>query len=48
MFIHYYKHSNFVIDLTNQQIDYIDKYGEDKYNQKRLNMTEIKVANYAE
>src|SRR4030066_683549 len=45
MFIHFYKHSNFVIDLTNQQIDYIDKYGEDLYNQNRLNMTEAKVAN---
>jgi len=48
MFIHFYKHSNFVIDLTNQQIDYIDEYGEDMYNQKRLNMTETKIANYAE
>ncbi|OGU68873.1 MAG: hypothetical protein A2W30_01220 [Ignavibacteria bacterium RBG_16_36_9] len=47
MFIHFYKHSNFVIDLTNQQIDYIDKYGEDLYNQNRLNMTEAKVANYS-
>ena len=47
MFIHFYKHSNFVIDLTNQQIDYIDKYGEDFYNQNRLNMTEAKVANYS-
>jgi len=48
MFIHYYKHSNFVIDLTNQQINFIDEYGEDMYNQKRLNMTETKIANYAE
>ena len=40
MFIHFYKHSNFVIDLTNKQIDSIDKYGEDIYNQKRMNMTE--------
>jgi radical SAM superfamily enzyme YgiQ (UPF0313 family) len=47
MFIHFYKHSNFVIDLTNQQIDYLDEYGEDMYNQKRLNMTEAKVANYS-
>ena len=48
MFIHFYKHSNFVIDLTNQQIDYVDEYGEDIYNQKRMNMTETKVAIYAE
>ena len=47
MFIHFYKHSNFVIDLTNQQIDYIDKYGEDVYNQNRLNLTEAKVAIYS-
>jgi hypothetical protein len=47
MFIHFYKHSDFVIELTNQQIDYIDKYGEEVYNQNRLNMTEVKVANYA-
>jgi hypothetical protein len=47
MFIHFYKHSDFVIELTNQQIDYIDKYGEEVYNQTRLNMTEAKVANYA-
>jgi radical SAM superfamily enzyme YgiQ (UPF0313 family) len=47
MFIHFYKHSNFVIELTNQQINYIDKHGEDNYNQNRMNMTEGKVANYA-
>jgi hypothetical protein len=47
MFIHFYKHSDFVIELTNQQIDYIDKYGEEVYNQTRLNMTEAKIANYA-
>ncbi len=35
MFIHFYKHSNFVVDLTNQQIEYIDEYGEDNYNQKQ-------------
>jgi len=48
MFIHFYKHSNFVVDLTNQQIDYIDEYGENMYNQKRTNMTETKVTTYAE
>jgi hypothetical protein len=48
MFIHFYKHSNFVIDLTNHQIHSIDEYGEDIYNQKRMNMTEAKVATYAE
>ena len=47
MFIHFYNHSNFIIDLTNQQIDYIDEHGEDNYNQNRLNMTEAKVANYS-
>jgi len=48
MFIHFYQHSNFVIDLTNQQIDSVDEYGEDIYNQKRMNMTKAKVVNYAE
>lgn len=48
MFIHFYKHSNFVIDLTNKQIDCIDEYGEDNYNKKRMNMTEEKVVNFAE
>ena len=45
MFIHFYKHSNFVIDLTNQQINYIENYGEDDYNQSRLKMANVKVAN---
>jgi len=45
MFIHFYKHSNFVIDLTNQQINYIEKYGEDDYNRSRQKMANVKVAN---
>jgi len=48
MFIHFYKHSNFVIDLTNKQIDSIDEYGEDIYNKNRMNVKEKMVANYAE
>jgi hypothetical protein len=48
MFLHFYKHSNFIIDLTNKQIDYIDEYGEDFYNQKRMKVTESMVANYSE
>lgn len=47
MFIHFYKHANFIIDLTNQQIDDISRYGENVYNQNRLKMTEAKVANYS-
>ncbi len=47
MFIHFYNHSNFIIGLTNQQIDEIEKYGEDIYNQNRLKMTEEKVASYS-
>ncbi len=47
MFIHFYKHSNFVVGLTNQQIEYIDKYGEDVYNQSRIKTTETKITNYA-
>ena len=47
MFIHFYKHSNFVIDLTNKQIDCIEEHGEDIYNQNRMNMNEAKVSNYS-
>lgn len=45
MFIHFYKHSKFIINLTNQQINYIDKYGEDIYNKRRLKMNNIKIIN---
>ena len=48
MFIHFYKHSNFVTDLTNKQIKYINEHGEETYNQNRMNMTDAKVVNYAE
>jgi hypothetical protein len=47
MFIHFYKHSNFIIDLSNEQIDYIAEHGEDIYNQNRMTMTETIVANYS-
>jgi radical SAM superfamily enzyme YgiQ (UPF0313 family) len=47
MFIHFYNHSNFIIDLTNEQIEDIRIYGEDMYNQNRLGMTEKKAANYS-
>lgn len=47
MFIHFYKHSEFIINLTNKQIDNIDRYGEDTYNQNRLNMIEVKAVNYS-
>jgi biotin synthase-like enzyme len=43
MFIHFYKHSKFIIDLTNQQINYIDRYGEEIYNQGRIKMGNIAV-----
>jgi radical SAM superfamily enzyme YgiQ (UPF0313 family) len=43
MFIHFYKHSNFIINLTNQQINYINKNGEDIYNQSRLKMTNSQI-----
>jgi len=36
MFIHFYKHSKFIINLTNEQINYIHKYGEENYNQSRI------------
>lgn len=36
MFIHFYKHSIFINNLANQQIDDINKYGEDLYNQNKL------------
>ncbi len=45
MFIHFYKHSSFIINLTNQQINYIEKNGEDIYNQRRLTMTNSQIIN---
>lgn len=45
MFIHFYKHSKFIINLTNQQINYIDRNGEDIYNQRRLKMTNSQIIN---
>ena len=33
MFIHFYKQSKFIIDLTNNEIKNIESCGEDKYNQ---------------
>ncbi len=47
MFIHFYKHSNFIIDLTNEQIDYIERFGEENYNQNRLNNVDVKTAKYS-
>lgn len=47
MFIHFYKYSNFIIDLTNKQIDYLAKNGEDAYNQKRQGLAQTKAANYS-
>ncbi len=47
MFIHFYNHSDFIIDLTNQQIDDIDRYGEIMYNQNRLRMSEVKAVDYS-
>ena len=47
MFIHFYKHSYFIIDLTNEQIDYIERFGEENYNQNRLNMADVKTADYS-
>ncbi|MBT8378147.1 MAG: B12-binding domain-containing radical SAM protein [Ignavibacteria bacterium] len=45
MFIHFYKHSKFIIKLTNQQINFIKKNGEDIYNQRRLTMTNSQIIN---
>ncbi len=46
MFIHFYKHSNFIIDLTNQQIEDVESCGEEVYNRNRLKMTKVNAANY--
>ncbi len=43
MFIHFYNHSNFITDLTIQQIDDINRSGENIYNQNRA---EVKAVNY--
>ncbi len=36
MFIHFYKQSRFVVELTKQKINYIKSYGEEKYNKDML------------
>jgi len=36
MFIHFQKHSRFVIDLTNREINFIESYGEEDYNRLML------------
>lgn len=36
MFIHFYKQSQFIIDMTNKEIEYIDSNGEENYNRSRL------------
>jgi hypothetical protein len=36
MFIHFYKHSKFIVDLTNEQIKHIESSGEEIYNQSRF------------
>jgi len=46
MFIHFYKHSKFIINLTNQQINYIDRNGEDIYKVRNL-FFYSKVENYS-
>lgn len=36
MFIHFYKQSKFIIDITNKEIKYIENLGEENYNRQRL------------
>jgi hypothetical protein len=36
MFVHFYKQSKFIVELTNKEISNIENYGENKYNQLRL------------
>ena len=43
MFIHFYKHSKFVIDLTNKQIKYIENSGEEIYNHSRFEKDTVKT-----
>jgi len=31
MYLHFQKQSTFIIDLTKQKIDYIERYGEENY-----------------
>ena len=44
MFIHFHKQSEFVIDLTNKEIKYIERMGEEKYNQSRLQEAGVSFA----
>ena len=43
MFIHFSKHSQFIIDLTNKKIDYLEQYGEEKNNQMMLSKVSFPV-----
>jgi hypothetical protein len=36
MFIHFQKQSHFIIDITNKEIEYIERFGEENYNQSVL------------
>ncbi len=47
MFLHFYSHTNFIVDLTNQQIDDIERFGENVYNQNRLKITEVNAADFS-
>ena len=44
MFIHFHKHSRFVIDLTNKEINQIERVGEKDYNRSRLQKAGINFA----
>ena len=44
MFIHFYKHSKFVIDLTNKQIKHIENSGEETYNHSRFEKTSLQTS----
>ena len=43
MFIHLHKQSKFIIDLTNKEIKYIERLGEENYNQPRLQTADSKA-----
>ena len=36
MFIHFQKQSQFIINVTNKEIEYIERFGEESYNQRTI------------
>jgi hypothetical protein len=43
MYIHFFKHANFIIDLTQKKINYLDNNGDISYYQNMVNKTRLPI-----